>query len=73
MKASVVRESLKVAERPDVLSFAGGLPGPCGALRARGLQRPAGLLERLDALVDLLQELGRRLLLKLLQEGLGNG
>jgi 2-aminoadipate transaminase len=28
MKASVVREILKVAERPDVLSFAGGLPAP---------------------------------------------
>jgi 2-aminoadipate transaminase len=28
MKASAVREILKVAERPDVLSFAGGLPAP---------------------------------------------
>ena len=26
--ASAVREILKVAERPDVLSFAGGLPAP---------------------------------------------
>lgn len=28
MKASAVREILKVAERPDILSFAGGLPAP---------------------------------------------
>lgn len=28
MKTSAVREILKVAERPDVLSFAGGLPAP---------------------------------------------
>jgi 2-aminoadipate transaminase len=28
MRTSVVREILKVAERPDVLSFAGGLPAP---------------------------------------------
>ncbi|KFA89837.1 PLP-dependent aminotransferase family protein [Archangium violaceum] len=28
VKASAVREILKVAERPDVLSFAGGLPAP---------------------------------------------
>ncbi|MBM7119227.1 PLP-dependent aminotransferase family protein [Archangium primigenium] len=28
MKPSAVREILKVAERPDVLSFAGGLPAP---------------------------------------------
>ncbi|PTL81639.1 PLP-dependent aminotransferase family protein [Vitiosangium sp. GDMCC 1.1324] len=28
MKASALREILKVAERPDVLSFAGGLPAP---------------------------------------------
>lgn len=28
MKASAVREILKVTERPDVLSFAGGLPAP---------------------------------------------
>jgi 2-aminoadipate transaminase len=28
MKASAIREILKVAERPDVLSFAGGLPAP---------------------------------------------
>ncbi|HUB07333.1 MAG TPA: PLP-dependent aminotransferase family protein [Myxococcales bacterium] len=28
MQASAVREILKVAERPDVLSFAGGLPAP---------------------------------------------
>jgi len=28
MQASAVRELLKVAERPDVLSFAGGLPAP---------------------------------------------
>lgn len=28
MKTSAVREILKVAERPDILSFAGGLPAP---------------------------------------------
>ena len=28
MAASAVREILKVAERPDILSFAGGLPAP---------------------------------------------
>ncbi|MGQ0508523.1 MAG: aminotransferase-like domain-containing protein [Myxococcaceae bacterium] len=28
MQASAVREILKVAERPDILSFAGGLPAP---------------------------------------------
>jgi 2-aminoadipate transaminase len=28
MKTSVVREILKIAERPDILSFAGGLPAP---------------------------------------------
>src|SRR5436305_10990812 len=28
MQPSAVREILKVAERPDVLSFAGGLPAP---------------------------------------------
>ncbi|MDC0714557.1 PLP-dependent aminotransferase family protein [Stigmatella sp. ncwal1] len=28
LKASAVREILKVAERPDILSFAGGLPAP---------------------------------------------
>ncbi len=28
MQASAVREILKVAERPDILSFAGGLPSP---------------------------------------------
>jgi 2-aminoadipate transaminase len=28
MKVSAVREILKVAERPDILSFAGGLPAP---------------------------------------------
>src|SRR4051794_22712295 len=28
MPVSAVREILKVAERPDVLSFAGGLPAP---------------------------------------------
>ena len=28
MEASAIREILKVAERPDVLSFAGGLPAP---------------------------------------------
>ena len=28
MKPSAVREILKVAERPDILSFAGGLPAP---------------------------------------------
>jgi 2-aminoadipate transaminase len=28
MKASAVREILKIAERPDILSFAGGLPAP---------------------------------------------
>lgn len=28
MEASAVREILKVAERPDILSFAGGLPAP---------------------------------------------
>src|SRR5580704_11300702 len=28
MPASAVREILKVAERPDILSFAGGLPAP---------------------------------------------
>ncbi len=28
LKPSAVREILKVAERPDILSFAGGLPAP---------------------------------------------
>ena len=28
MPPSAVREILKVAERPDILSFAGGLPAP---------------------------------------------
>ena len=28
VQASAIREILKVAERPDVLSFAGGLPAP---------------------------------------------
>ena len=28
MDASVIREILKVAQRPDVISFAGGLPAP---------------------------------------------
>ena len=28
VKASAIREILKVTERPDILSFAGGLPAP---------------------------------------------
>ena len=28
MKASAVREILKVTQRPEVISFAGGLPAP---------------------------------------------
>ena len=28
MKSSAIREILKITERPDVISFAGGLPAP---------------------------------------------
>jgi 2-aminoadipate transaminase len=48
MSPSVIREILKVTERPGIISFAGGLPSPktfCGSAR-RGLCAGHAVLRR---------------------------
>lgn len=40
MKASAVREILKVTQRPEVISFAGGLPAPELFLSMKSVRLP---------------------------------
>ena len=41
MQASEIRELLKIAERADVVSFAGGIPEPGAVFRSTASARPA--------------------------------
>lgn len=52
MKPSALRELLKVAECPDIISFAGGLPSPL-ALPAAPLREAAARILRDDAIAGL--------------------
>jgi 2-aminoadipate transaminase len=40
MNPSVIREILKVTEKPGIISFAGGLPSPTDLSRSRPCGRP---------------------------------
>ncbi|VVD77551.1 PLP-dependent aminotransferase family protein [Pandoraea terrigena] len=52
MQPSALRELLKVAERPDIISFAGGLPSPC-ALPVERLQAAVQRILQRDAVAAL--------------------